>query len=367
MKNSTKSARPAVRAFTRVAAMFLVALTLFSLVAIAAPTADAATTYTYYPRYTGTSGSIVTALKAVGVDSSYANRKNIAAVNGISGYSGTAAQNTKMLQLLKNGKLIKSVVTTPDPVQVTVPVYYPRYTGTSGSIVTGLNAVGVNSSFTNRKNIAAVNGITGYTGTAAQNTKMLNMLKAGTLVKEYRTQTVNGGTTGTLVNANLSKVTYIQQKPSSCKATSMAMALNVIYGYNKYGTNDMTTSPDSYYAKSINGNSYTGSNGVTYVATYKTDSYVGSRSALITEIEKALAAGVPIVVPVHSTKSGGTKHHWVVLVGKSGNDYLIVNPSGGNTSMSMADNVKTMSQSSLDFGLTDYSSTHYGFITFAKK
>ena len=290
MNNSAKSDRPTARAFTRVAAMFLVALTLFSLVAIAAPTADAATTYTYYPRYTGTSGSIVTALKAVGVDSSYANRKNI----------------------------------------------------------------------------AAVNGITGYTGSASQNTKMLNMLKAGTLVKEYRTQT-SSGTTGTLVNANLSKVTYIQQKSKSCKATSMAMALNLIYGYNKYATNDMTTSADSYYAKSIDGKSYTGYNGVTYVATYKTDSYVGSRSALITEIEKALAAGVPIVVPVHSTKSGGTTHHWVVLVGKSGNDYLIVNPSGGNTSKSMADNVKTMSASNLDFGLTDYSSTHYGYITFAKK
>ena len=366
MNTSAKSVRPTARAFTRVAAMLLVALTLFSLISIAAPTADAATTYTYYPRYTGSSGSIVTALKAVGVDSSYANRKNIAAVNGITGYSGTAAQNTQMLKLLKNGKLIKSVVTTPDPIQVTVPVYYPRYTGTSGSIVTGLNAVGVNSSFSNRKNIAAVNGITGYSGTAAQNTKMLNMLKAGTLVKEYRTETVNGSNAGTLVSANLSKVTYIKQKPSSCKATSMAMALNVIYGYNKYGTNDMTTSPSSYYAKSIDGKTYTGSNGVTYVATYKTDNYVGSRSALITQIEKALAAGVPIVVPVHST-TGGTKHHWVVLVGKSGNDYLIVNPSGGNTAKTMAENVKTMTASNLDFGLTDYSSTHYGYITFTRK
>jgi hypothetical protein len=34
-------------------------------------------------------------------------RKNIAAANGIKNYTGTAAENTKLLNLLKNGKLIK--------------------------------------------------------------------------------------------------------------------------------------------------------------------------------------------------------------------------------------------------------------------
>lgn len=61
----------------------------------------------YYPRYTGNSGSIVEALNKVGVNSSYSNRSAIAARNGISGYRGTAAQNIKMLSLLKQGKLIK--------------------------------------------------------------------------------------------------------------------------------------------------------------------------------------------------------------------------------------------------------------------
>lgn len=63
---------------------------------------------TYYPRYSGNSGSIADALKAVGVDSSYANREKIAKVNDIKGYKGMAAQNTQMLNLLKAGKLIKS-------------------------------------------------------------------------------------------------------------------------------------------------------------------------------------------------------------------------------------------------------------------
>ena len=57
------------------------------------------------------------------------------------------------------------------------------YVSTSTSIVTGLNAVGADSSYAYRQKIAAANGISGYTGTAAQNTTMLNKLKAGTLKK----------------------------------------------------------------------------------------------------------------------------------------------------------------------------------------
>ena len=61
----------------------------------------------YYKRYFGTSGSIVTALNSLGIGSSFANRKKIANANGISGYSGTAAQNIRLLNLLKQGKLVK--------------------------------------------------------------------------------------------------------------------------------------------------------------------------------------------------------------------------------------------------------------------
>lgn len=66
----------------------------------------------YYPKYTGKTNSIVDALKSLGIDSSSANRKKIASANGISNYSGTASQNIKMLNLLKQGKLIKAGTTT---------------------------------------------------------------------------------------------------------------------------------------------------------------------------------------------------------------------------------------------------------------
>lgn len=63
----------------------------------------------YYPKYAGKSVSIIDALKAVGEkDTSKAHRKKIAAVNGMPNYTGTAAQNRTMLNLLKAGKLLKA-------------------------------------------------------------------------------------------------------------------------------------------------------------------------------------------------------------------------------------------------------------------
>lgn len=62
----------------------------------------------YYRKYTGKSTSLVDALASSGVDSSFTNRKKIAKANGITNYSGTAQQNTKLLELLKSGKLIKA-------------------------------------------------------------------------------------------------------------------------------------------------------------------------------------------------------------------------------------------------------------------
>lgn len=59
---------------------------------------------TYYetPEFT-----LIDSLNKIGVDSSYAFRKQIAAANGISNYSGTAEQNILMLKLLCEGKLLE--------------------------------------------------------------------------------------------------------------------------------------------------------------------------------------------------------------------------------------------------------------------
>lgn len=61
----------------------------------------------YYPipNYSGT--SIVVALKSIGIDSSFNNRKKIAVKNGINNYTGTAVQNNRLLSKLKAGKMKK--------------------------------------------------------------------------------------------------------------------------------------------------------------------------------------------------------------------------------------------------------------------
>ena len=61
----------------------------------------------YFKKPTKSYSSIVDALKSIGADSSFAYRKEIAKTNGISNYTGTAAQNTQMLRLLNQGKLKK--------------------------------------------------------------------------------------------------------------------------------------------------------------------------------------------------------------------------------------------------------------------
>lgn len=62
----------------------------------------------YYPKYKGKSKSLVDALKSLSINSSKNNRKKIANLNGIKNYKGSASQNTKLINLLKRGKLIKS-------------------------------------------------------------------------------------------------------------------------------------------------------------------------------------------------------------------------------------------------------------------
>lgn len=71
---------------------------------------------------------------------------------------------------------------TKKPVKKKI-VYYPKYKGKSKSLVDALKSLGINSGKNTRKRIATLNGIKNYTGTATQNTKLLNLLKRGTLIK----------------------------------------------------------------------------------------------------------------------------------------------------------------------------------------
>lgn len=62
-------------------------------------------TVIYYPAYTGPKTTLSAAMTSLGLDASYAHRKLIAKANNIIGYLGTAAQNTRMYNLLVAGIL----------------------------------------------------------------------------------------------------------------------------------------------------------------------------------------------------------------------------------------------------------------------
>lgn len=116
-----------------------------------------------------TGNSLVDYLKSIGKDSSFTARKQYAAQYGITNYSGTAAQNTQLLNLMRGGSAPAA------------SSYYPAFS--SSSIVDGLKSIGVDSSFSHRSKIAAANGIAGYSGTATQNNKLCSLAKQGKLKK----------------------------------------------------------------------------------------------------------------------------------------------------------------------------------------
>ena len=208
-------------------------VTMLPLSALAADNSE------YFPRYTGSSGSIVTGLRAVGAESSFNYRSRVAAKNGISGYRGTAQQNVTLLNLLKQGKLLN-----PDGVPASTcsndARYFDRYTGGSNSIVTGLRAIGADSSFSYRTKIAAANNISGYRGTASQNTTLLNLLKQGRLINPDAKQTQTESSSATITYYDAAVNTTLRSSPyeASSKVCSVAKGTTVAVSAvvkNSYG------------------------------------------------------------------------------------------------------------------------------------
>ena len=330
----------------------LAALALTLCLTLSTLTASAGAA-SYFPRYTGGSGSIAAALDSLGADFSYSNRVKIAAVNGVSGYRGTAGQNTQLLALLKQGTLI-------DP-SVSESACFPAYTGSSPSIVAALSALGVDSSFSYRTRIAAANGVSSYSGSAVQNTNLLQLLRQGKLVRPGSFSASAPAASGGLTTANLGRVSFLRQDTNTCKATSAAMAVNLLLGRDRYSTADMIYS--GVLCRSLDGDVYTGSDGNAYRTAYRSDSYTGSLAELTAAVDAALAGGLPIVAPVHSS---ATRHHWIVLVGRdSQGNYLAVDPAR-NGSGTMASQAKSMAAMGYSFGLTDYATPHYGYISFQR-
>ena len=89
--------------------------------------------------------------------------------------------------------------------------YFDKYEGKSYSIVDALHAVGAQYSYAYRKTIAAANGIQGYRGTAQQNLQMVELLKAGKLIKPVEAEATSGEALPGCYKAYKGKVTGLVQ------------------------------------------------------------------------------------------------------------------------------------------------------------
>ena len=136
-------------------------------------------TLDYYPACSSSYDSLIDALKSIGVDSSFKNRKVIAELNGIQNYSGTESQNLELLNKLKEGKLIRS---SSEYSHNCIYSYYKTCCFSYDSLIDALKSIGADSSFENRKNLAKLNEISDYSGTESQNLELLNKLKQGKLI-----------------------------------------------------------------------------------------------------------------------------------------------------------------------------------------
>ena len=157
--------------------------------------------------------SIANALSAQYYDSSLEVQTEIAEANGIEGYTGTTAQGSQLVALMKEGKLI-------NPGLSPVVAYFPACDSTYESISAALKSIGADGTYENRVKIAAANGITDYFGTADQNSLMLDLLKNGKLLKPDAATTgistvefnANGGT-GTIASVELTEDTTTTTLP----------------------------------------------------------------------------------------------------------------------------------------------------------
>lgn len=80
----------------------------------------------YYPRFEGNGESIVDALESVGeTDTSFTHREELARLNGVTEYQGTADQNLYLVWLLKQGRLTRDGESSQGVTGAAEPVSMP--------------------------------------------------------------------------------------------------------------------------------------------------------------------------------------------------------------------------------------------------
>ena len=223
--------------------------------------------------------------------------------------------------------------------------YFKKPSRSYSSIVDALRSIGEDSSYSYRKQIAAANGIAGYTGSASQNTRMLQLLNQGKLRKPGSGNSESGGSNQYVnVKINLSVPVYRQYdsrwggvkigtktiRQVGCLTTALAM----LYSYDK-GTR---ITPNKMIKKLSYSNNDVYWSSLTKLGYKVTNPYNRSAdSGILKKIYEQLAKGNAVIVGAKN----GSGQHWVIVVGYKGNrhnfaasDFAIIDPNNsGRTTL----------------------------------
>lgn len=94
------------------------------------------------------------------------------------GYATSPSYIDSVCKIIESNNLTKY-----DVISKKKSKYYKKCVINTVSLVDALKSIGIDNSFSFRKQIAITNGITNYRGTAEQNLKLLKLLKDGKLLK----------------------------------------------------------------------------------------------------------------------------------------------------------------------------------------
>lgn len=119
---------------------------------------------------TSNNGSVVDYLNSKGQASDYTSRTGLASKYGIQNYSGTADQNTQLLNYLKGGSTPTPAPVSQNPAPVATSQSNPTNTSTTPGMVTLGN---VTPKYTNDSNLFG-NVVTGLANTPTDNTAFIN-------------------------------------------------------------------------------------------------------------------------------------------------------------------------------------------------
>lgn len=203
--------------------------------------------------------------------------------------------------------------------------YYPAYKGTSASIVTALESLGIDSGKSNLTKIASANGIENYSGTLSQKKRLLDLWKQGLLVDPKTTE--DAGQVGVSLDVvdwkqsdkrwNNVKIGEETIGIKGCTVTCLAMTESYRRG-TEITPKEMAKELDFYDSGSVK----------QWPKKYST--YWGKD--YLSKIEELLSKGTPVIVC--STKNTG-RQHWVVVTGYNGEglstENFAINDPGSRT------------------------------------